>query len=435
MRVLLLNQFFAPDTAATGQLLADVADRLAADGHEIHVLASQRLYGGGATSLPLESATTSGVIVHRVAATGFGRAGFFGRLLDYGSFYVRAMRRALQLPRMDVCIALTTPPFIGLVATQLRKRRGTKFVHWAMDLYPEMMAAVGMIRDGGQPKRLLATLAARIYRQSDAIIALGELMKDRLIAAGADAETVSVVHNWVPGEAVYPQPPAGGPVTLLYSGNVGLGHELETAVRAIARLKDRRNFHARIVGHGKLRGRLMELVSDLGLVDCVEFLPPCPLEELSANLAAGDIHLVSQRPGTQGLLVPSKIYGILAAARPSLYIGPADTEVAEIIRQSNSGLIVPPGDVDAAATSLRRLITDKTLRHEMGDRAGAHYRALFGRERGVRCIATLVANVATMPGKGYSARSHRHAIQPDIASAQSASVAMPPLNNAGPLEK
>jgi colanic acid biosynthesis glycosyl transferase WcaI len=397
LKILLLNQFYAPDTAATGQLLADVADGLVADGHEVHVLASLRLYGGGATTFPAESVTASGVMVHRVAATGFGRAGFIGRLLDYGSFYVRAMRRAMQLPRMDVCIALTTPPFIGLVATQLRKRRSTKFVHWAMDLYPEMLVAVGMIRNGGLPQRLLATLAARIYRQSDAIIALGDIMRERLIAAGAAPDKVTVVHNWVPGEAVQAQPPAGGPVTLLYSGNVGLGHELETAVRAIARLEDRRNFRARIVGHGKLRSRLMGIVSDLGLGDCVEFLPPCPLEELSASLAAGDIHLVSQRPGTQGLLVPSKIYGILSAARPSLYIGPADTEVAEIIRQSDSGLIVPPGDVVAAATSLRRLIADEPLRRQMGERAGGYYRHRFGRSTGVRHVADIVHAVAARP--------------------------------------
>jgi colanic acid biosynthesis glycosyl transferase WcaI len=396
LKVLLLNQFFAPDTAATAQLLADVADGLAVDGHQVHVLASACLYGGGSEGLPAESVTPSGVMVHRVAATGFGRTGFFGRLLDYGSFYIRALRRAMQLPRMDVCIVLTTPPFIALVATRLRKRRGTRVVHWVMDLYPEMMVAVGMIRQGGLLQRFLACLAGRIYRQSDAVIALGNQMKDRLIAAGAAAEKVTIVHNWVPGEAVRPQPPAGGVVTLLYSGNVGVGHELETAVRAIARLQDRRKFRARIVGHGKLRNRLMELVSELGLGDCVEFLPPCPLGALSANLAAGDIHLVSQRPGTEGLLVPSKIYGILAAARPALYIGPADTEVADIIRQSASGVIVAPGDVTAAATTLTRLVGDEDLRRQMGARAGVYYRRSFGCSVGVREVARIVSDVAAL---------------------------------------
>lgn len=389
-----MNQFYVPDTAATGQLLADVADHLVASGHEVHVLASRRLYAGGGESLPAESVTPSGVFVHRVAATGFGRARYVGRLLDYGSFYIRALRSAMNLPRMDVCIVLTTPPFIGLIAERLQKRRGTKFVHWSMDLYPEMLVAAGMLRAGSLSYRILAAIAARIYRHADAIIALGDRMKERLIAAHAAAEKVTVVHNWVPREAVAPHAPAGGPVTLVYSGNVGVGHELETAVRAIARLEDRANFRVRIVGYGKLRSRLMKIVADLGLADCVRFLPPCPLEELSANLAAGDIHLVSQRPGTQGLLVPSKIYGILAAARPSIYIGPADTEVAEIIRLSDSGVIVPPGDVAAAAASLRRLIADETLRRRMGESAGAFYRERFSRSSGVRHVAEIVRTVA-----------------------------------------
>jgi colanic acid biosynthesis glycosyl transferase WcaI len=394
LRILLLNQFYPPDTAATGQLLADLGDQLVADGHEVHVLAGCRSYGGGPGKFPAESITASGVLVHRVAATGFGRAAGVGRALDYGSFYLGALRRSMKLGPIDVCIVLTTPPFIGLVAERLRRRHGTRVVHWAMDLYPEMMVAVGMLRDGGMAHRLLAAISERIYRHCDAIIALGLQMKEKLVAAGAAEQRVTVVHNWVPREAVRPQAHEGGPVTILYSGNLGLGHELETAIHAIAALDDRTNFRVRIVGQGKLRSRLMELVSSLGLGDCVAFLPPCPLEQLSSGLAAGDIHLVSQRPGTQGLLVPSKIYGIMAAARPSFYIGPADTDVAEIIRQSDSGVIVPPGDVEAAAMGLQRLIANGAERREMGERAAAYYRRFFGRSYGVGQITKIVHEAA-----------------------------------------
>lgn len=386
MKILLLNQFYTPDTAATGQLLADVAAGLVASGHEVHVLASMRSYGGGSPAFPAESLDQDGVHVHRVAATGFGRAGMVGRAIDYGTFYVRAMRRAMQLPPMDACIVLTTPPFIALVAERLQKRRGTRVVLWTMDLYPEMAVAVGMIRDGGVIHRVLARIAARIYRHADAIIALGERMRDKLIAAGAPTETVSVVHNWVPRDAVRPLPPRGNPVTLLYSGNVGMGHELETVVHAIARLGDHSNFRVRFVGYGKLRSQLQKSVADLGLGECITFLPPCPLDELSASLAAGDIHLVSQKPGTQGLLVPSKIYGILAAQRPALYVGPPDTEVAAMLRESGSGILVPSGDVGAAADALRRLIDDEGLREEMGRRAGDYSRRFCGRQRGVDAI-------------------------------------------------
>lgn len=390
MRILLLNQFYPPDTAATGQLLADVAAGLAGSGHEVHVLASRRSYGGGANQYPAESIDEHGVQVHRVAATGFGRVGLIGRACDYVSFYVRALRRTRRLPRMDVCVALTTPPFIALVAERLKRRHATKLVLWTMDLYPEMAVAVGMLRAGTIAHRLLASLAQRIYRSADVIISLGERMSDRLALAGAPPGRTTAVHNWVPGEVVEKRPYADGPVTLLYSGNLGMGHELETVVRAIAHLRDRTAFRACFVGHGKLRGRLEQLVAELGLRECVEFRPPCPLSQLSESLAAGDIHIVSQRPGTEGLLVPSKIYGILAAGRPSLYVGPPATEVAAILTESHAGLVVPPGDVGATSVAIQKLLDDRTLRRGMGERAAAYYRARFGRDRGVGRIVELV---------------------------------------------
>lgn len=396
MKILLLNQFYVPDTAATAQLLADVAVGLVAAGHEVHVLASRRCYGGGAEEYPAESICPAGVHVHRVAATGFGRAGFIGRAIDYASFYVRAMRRARRLPRMDVCIALTTPPFIAAVAARLKKRCGTKLVLWSMDVYPELAVALGVLRAGGIMHGILSRVAQHIYRKADVVICLGERMRSALLQAGVEDGKLVVVHNWVPGEAVAHAAPVGSPATLLYSGNLGMGHELETAVRGIAAVGNRADFQAWFVGHGKLRRRLEELVVELNLQDRVEFRPPCKLSELSALLATGDIHLVSQRPGTQGLLVPSKIYGILAAGRPAVYIGPPDTEVAAILEDAQAGVVVPPGDVSATATAIRTLLDDASRRRAMGERAAAYYASKFGRDRGVRRIVDIV-NAAHLP--------------------------------------
>ena len=116
MRILLINQFYRPDVAATGQLLGDLAEKLASDGHEAHVLCSQRAYGGGEDTYP-KNEVVHGVHVHRVGACGFGRGKLLGRMVDYLSFYLLAMVRALRLPRMAVCVALTTPPFVALVPT------------------------------------------------------------------------------------------------------------------------------------------------------------------------------------------------------------------------------------------------------------------------------------------------------------------------------
>ena len=181
--------------------------------------------------------------------------------------------------------------------------------------------------------------------------------------------------------------------TLLYSGNLGLGHELETVVKAVATVNGRLNLRVLFVGNGKGRAAIETLTAELGL-DCVEFRPPVPLEELPQVLADGDIHLVSQKPGTQGLIVPSKLYGVLAAGRPTLFIGPEDCEPAMILRESRAGVTVEPGDVAAVADALKTLAGSPELRARMGRRARQYYDARFGRDRSVSAIAKALEEVS-----------------------------------------
>jgi colanic acid biosynthesis glycosyl transferase WcaI len=214
MRVLLLNQFYVPDTAATGQLLADVAEGLAAEGHEVHVICSRRAYSGGGKILPATE-EMNGVHVHRVGATGFGRGKIVGRMFDYLSFYVLAARRAFLLPKMDVCIALTTPPFIALIGLMLRRFRGTKVVVWTMDVYPEVAVAFDVIGEKSLLRSLLARLSRHVYRAAAAVISLGDVMTDRLAEAGASRDKIFVVHNWVPrehAEEPVPSRPCSDPI-------------------------------------------------------------------------------------------------------------------------------------------------------------------------------------------------------------------------------
>ncbi len=201
MRILLINQFYKPDTAATGQLLADVAEELAQRGHDVHVLCSRNSYNGNNVRLPAKE-KISGVIVHRVKATGFGRENKLGRVLDYMSFYLFAAWRALRLPKMDVCMALTTPPFIALIGLMLRKIKGTKFVFWTMDLYPEVAVSYGVIKPNKFLHHLFSRLSSKLYLRASCIISLGEVMTQKLIGAGADPKKIRTVHNWVPGETV-----------------------------------------------------------------------------------------------------------------------------------------------------------------------------------------------------------------------------------------
>lgn len=199
MRILLINQFYKPDTAATGQLLADVGEELAAQGHEVHVICSRRTYSGGTPAFAAHE-VIQGVHVHRVGATGFGRATAAGRMLDWLSFYLLALWRAIVMPKVDVCVSLTTPPLISLVGWMLSKFRGTQSVIWVMDVYPDIAVAYDVLQGKGFLCRLLSRINRVLLRNAAAVISLGEVMAERLQSSGVLRERLHTVHNWVPGE-------------------------------------------------------------------------------------------------------------------------------------------------------------------------------------------------------------------------------------------
>ncbi len=186
--------------------------------------------------------------------------------------------------------------------------------------------------------------------------------------------------------------------TLLYSGNFGLGHELNTVLRAVHALNGDTNLRVLLVGNGKGLTEIRRLAAELGLAN-IEFRPPVPLYELPKLLAGGDIHLVSQKPGTEGLIVPSKIYGSLAVGRPVVFIGPEHCEAARIVRDGRCGFVVAPGDVESAAQALRQLALDAELRRTMGQQAKEYYAERFGRKRSVARIINVIEGVA---GNGLS---------------------------------
>ena len=187
-------------------------------------------------------------------------------------------------------------------------------------------------------------------------------------------------------------------MTVMYSGNLGVGHDLETLLRAAGALEGTHSLRLVFVGDGRARPALEGLAGELGL-ERVSFHPPVPLAELADSLAGGDIHVVSQREGTQGLLVPSKIYGILAAGRCVVFIGPEDTEVARMLRASGAGLVVPPGDDEATAQALETLAADKAVRREMGAKGRAWYKRHLGMERSVEKWVSVIEDAGRRSGR------------------------------------
>ena len=363
MRMLFINQFFWPDSSATSQQLTDLVSGLAARGVEVAVLCGEGGYAAAA------GARAPMAEVHRVRALPFVR-GRLGRMLSYLSFYATAFLRGLTVRKADVVVSMTTPPLISLLGASLKLLRGSRHFIWEQDLYPEIAVDLGYIKKGGLAHRITGMLADLVRRHADGIIVLGPCMKERLVSRGVRAEKITIAEHWASSQAITPMPRPGDPkeLVLLYSGNLGLAHDLETIEGAMLALRSDDRFRFLFAGTGGRREELAVFCREHDIRN-VELRPFVSRDKLSEGLAAGDIGLVTQREASCGAVVPSKVYGLLAAGRPILFIGPPNATPALVIDRYRCGWRVNCGDAEGVTTLLLRLAAYPELVKDAGVRA------------------------------------------------------------------
>ena len=316
--------------------------------------------------------TPTGVEVIRVGTATFTRASHWRRALSYLTLYPQLMWQVWKLGKVDAVVSMTDPP-LQVAAVTLASCRARKKIHWAQDVYPELAEELGVIVRGGLFAGVLRAVSTLALRCQDEIVVVGRCMRERLMARGIDAGKIKVIPNWSPVAAVSADVAAsmrrklgwGEEFVALYSGNIGLAHDFETLVAA-AKLLAGSGVRMVFAGEGPRLEEVKRATAGLAQVD---FLPAQPKEELGAFLAAADVHLVTVRAGLEGLVVPSKAYGILAAGRPVMYVGPAESEIAQWLSESGAGRVFPNGDARGLAEALTELSAGPARGRMMGERA------------------------------------------------------------------
>lgn len=389
MKILLVNQFFWPDSAATSQLLTDLARDLSAQGHEVDVIC-------GGTYAATEQDPAPPVKIHRVKSHHFSR-GVVGRLTSYLTFYAGAAWRALTMPRPDVVLTLTTPPLLSLIGALVHQLRGTRFYIWEMDMYPDIAVDLGYVRSGSFLQLVLGKVADWSRREAEGIIALGDCMRTRLKRRGVAAEKISVIHNWADSSRIHviPRRLSDRTLSIVYSGNLGLAHDVDTIAAAMLQLRDDARFSFTFVGGGPRRSELNAFV-DTNNIKAVSMRPYVAHVDLSETLGLGDIGLVTQRDDCCGSVVPSKVYGLMAAGRPVLFIGPAAATPAQIIASHTCGWRVACGDPDGLTHLLRHLAAHREEITKAGINARRALETHYDRSLGTgRIIAVLMGETST----------------------------------------
>ena len=380
MHVVFFNRSFYPDGAATGQLLTELAEDLVRHhGWRVTVVTGVPL-APSKPALPSQGGWVvgrenyRGVVVRRARGTRFDKRRFAGRAANYLTYFLSACWAGLRVDRPDVVVAMTDPPIIGLAAWLAAKRAGAPLVMAYQDLFPEVTSLLEDFHSDAVDA-VLQSVNRFLCRHASQIIALGETMKRRLIEnKGAPEDRTVVISNWADTSAIAPgekdtafarEHGLVDAFVVMHSGNLGLSQNLETMVEAAARLRDLPDLRIVFQGEGVKKSDLQQQAASLELTN-VLFLPYAPKERLGETFSAADAFVVSLQGGLAGYIVPSKLYGILAAGRPYVAAVEPSCEVAAITRAHDCGLLAEPGDAEALSRRIRELYEDRSLTHRLG---------------------------------------------------------------------
>jgi putative colanic acid biosynthesis glycosyltransferase WcaI len=370
MRILVLNQYFHPDLSATSQLLTELCEDLAMH-HEVYVVTGRPSYNPGEhrRSRGLVSRERLGPVrVARVWSTTFDRSHMGGRLTNYGTYLLSSVAGALAVPKPDVVVALTDPPPIGQIGAWVARLRGVPFVLVVKDVFPEVAVQLGMIRSPVLI-RVLRRFTRGLVRSADRVVSIGPLMDRRLTSMGVPAAKIVQIPDWSDGALVRPlEGPSpmraaqgwDGRFVVMHSGNVGLTQDLEVLLDAAELLRDDKDTVIAIVGEGASKAALRERAARDGLANVV-FLPYQEKASLAESLGAADVHLVTLREGLGGYVVPSKVYGILAAGKPYITAIEPGAEPQLIADEFGCGVHVEPGDPKGLAKAIRTMRDEADL--------------------------------------------------------------------------
>jgi glycosyltransferase involved in cell wall biosynthesis len=394
--LLVLNQYYWPGIEATAQLLTELCEALAED-LEVTVVTGV-LHGHEDEPRRL---VHNGVEIVRVPSTSFERSKLLARAANYVTYLANALVRGLRGKRPDVVLCMTDPPIVANVALVVARRYRAPVVVISQDVFPEIAVQLKRL-ENPVAMRVLRTLVSIYLRRADRIVAIGDTMRARLEEKGAPAERVRVIPNWVDTERLAPGDRANSWATnlglekqfvVMHSGNVGHAQDLDSLVRSATFLRDLGDLRILIVGMGARHAELVAL-SKLLEVDQVRFMYYQPRRVLPQSLSAADVHVVGLAPGLAGYVVPSRLYGILAVARPVIVAADAESETAQVVEKIGCGLVVPPGHPERLARAIRDVHDGKHDLAEMGRRGREWVEREADRSVALRRYRDLLAELA-----------------------------------------
>ncbi|MFN2578951.1 MAG: glycosyltransferase family 4 protein [Pyrinomonadaceae bacterium] len=383
MKVLLLNQCFYPDVAATAQLLTDLAVAFSKQGHEVTVITGRRGYDTPEHSFAARE-TYQGIKIVRIRTPFLGKSSRLRRAVNFGIFLVNCALRLLLMPHQDAVIALTSPPLISLLGGLFVRLKGGRFYFWVMDLNPDEAIAAGWLKKESRTARVLERLLRYSMWHAENIFVLDRFMRDRIEAKGISSRKLVVISPWSHDQEIQfdeqrrrdfrAAHDLSKKFVVMYSGNHSPCHPLDTLLAAAESLQTNSRIVFCFAGGGSEKLKVEQFASTRGLEN-IKCFPYQPLAQLSASLSAADLHVVVMGEPFVGIVHPCKLYNILRVGAPLLYIGPRESHVSDVAAESGQMLEfygARHGEVELVASHIlaaaRRQRAARTIVRELAEK-------------------------------------------------------------------
>jgi colanic acid biosynthesis glycosyl transferase WcaI len=372
VHILLLNEYFPPDTSATAKAAAQVAEFLAVN-HRVTVLAGRPSYDPSERHphYLLRREVRGNLAIERVGSTAYPRFQMRRRVANYLSYLALAIPRALTIPS-DIVLAMTDPPIEGIAGALVSRLSGRPFVYNIRDMYPDMAVGGSIVRPGSLTARWEA-MHRWALRSAARVIVLGEDMRDRILAKGVDPSRVTISRDGIliPETLPAPDNPVAREIrgdfrfVLVHAGNLGFYGAWQTLISAM-RMLESEGVGLVFIGEGAMKPQVEAMAQGSRNV---RFLPFRPASEIPLVLSSGEMHVITVKRGLEGVVVPSKLYPTLAAGRPVLGVAPEESDVVRIIRRAGCGVAANPDDPESVAETILSVLHDSEHLQAMGRRA------------------------------------------------------------------
>ena len=386
-QIAIVSQYFYPDHASTGKLMTELAVGLSQKGCDVKVYTGYPTYWG-ITQTSKKVEIYKDISINRIFHLTLDTRTKFGSICNGVSFFIFTLLTLLFSSEKRIYFFVTTPPFLPFIGFFLKKIRHQKYVVIVYDIHPDITIKINYTKEGVFTK-IWEYTNNLVYNNAEKIIVLGECMSNVMQQKlTKNHEKIKIIQNWEDGDFIKPMLKTQNRFSIennllekfvvIYSGNMGVNHNLEIVINAANYLKDSEIYFL-FFGEGSQKNILMKKSEELKLQN-VKFFDFQPWSNLPYTMTCGDVIIVSQETGTEGLCVSCKIYTALAAGKPIIAIIGENSEISNVIKKFDCGVVINNYDAEFLAKKINELFFDENLCKKYGENARIAFEQNFTQE-------------------------------------------------------